>query len=1192
MAYTLFDRWNLNKKIPLGTSVYNDDFAPTRDRSHSTASFRRCIFTFKDCASEEAATAETRGSLQPFLTEVYGRIDEVLTLRSNTGLLVRLSCPPGVSCGSENIFQQQVQVLQTILKEDAEIMVMFTTPEPRHKCGSTKGSWFSPSIARAVPPTEVPAFWVSVLAPTRHSFGRMKARLAPGACVLVLANMLRYDYASSVGIVHEREASCILAEPGYLVKYAPTPDVSKAGGRVLSFKGMTESFEHLGDGHSRGFLLKYKVGAMGEVDAVFFLPENAGLMIRLCCPRGASCSTVKFFNAQMDTLVGILDTDATSMVNVKSYSAEEMQRFKELVNVGALLRLEVSFQRHDTVVEDSGKIKRLRSGVCSFSMTTTFDDYTLGNIADAVLYRDFAPARDRSHPEGGDILIYYDCHHEFEGTLDERGQLEIFYPSVFGVIDWVGCMVEGEGLVVRLACPPDIPCSVKALYARQMSTVEGVVALERTNSRAAGGLSWLGDADRPVPRLHVVPGCFYVELPVTPDDSMQDLLTVATVGSMCALWAFVCNVIEGGCASGRVYLAKKIARSFFYLPCPPEKCPDPPLSWFSTLFVSFHDHWPQILRTCVPFSGYSSTFTMWYLHAELGRKPSAEYFNSVLEIGPPNNPSCDVEDLYSAQLRVMQDIVKDGCSDLFQQGGSVGSSWFDLSHLNPELVEKPGVFYVVVRMRTKEAKQRIWSDLWTTTAMGKAIHVSVALECRVTYSVERPSRAYDMFAARYGLLRATFPVKREALEDVYNTDWDYNFDAARRHFQPVHSGQMLNVVLPMSVEIIIRRLAIGLVPFEKNGEWRNLFDTMDSSTLFSLICRSRDLAPIVSDYINHCMSPGGSASWLRPVPALSLTAPLSTTSTFPGVYHNFAVPPSVLDSIPNEVYSEIFTHLNLLDRIRLGRTSARGRAFASARPPMEFLMTVPPAELEYSNFTRLYLYTPREKFSWVLAFLQMTTPFTRLGTIKYGSPYGVSCVDGGQTLLDNADRELVVVRSCTSNSVQPLLIQPYSSWFGGLTQHGLWHGHPAATCRMKSLPNQHYVYLSHPAQRLTSMVTVRKLLRSGFRLSRHFNVAHVCPGDFRCPRTSRASFDDGCLALPFPDARFGGIPASSVLCDDQHVFWSLSGGGPCPKGSESCAAKAACIAGEYSDSAGLVWRMRWDSLYQTALRLSRLPEAD
>ncbi|KAJ7130740.1 hypothetical protein C8R43DRAFT_1133829 [Mycena crocata] len=466
-----------------------------------------------------------------------------------------------------------------------------------------------------------------------------------------------------------------------------------------------------------------------------------------------------------------------------------------------------------------------------------------------------------------------------------------------------------------------------------------------------------------------------------------------------------------------------------------------------------------------------------------------------------------------------------------------------------------------------------------------------------------------------------------ALEDVHNTNWDYNTDAAENFFRTTHCGVFLHDVLPAEIEARIRVLALARVTYEEDGAWAKVFSTMNSHSLFALVCRSADLAPIVVAYLtdstikfNEVVPPlldsvvEGSVGSHEAKPPCHLRMAAMGSSQAPWGGR------PVLDSVPNEVYSTIFTHLVLLDRSSLGQTSSRARTLAAASTQsaattifrqlglvlssirfmqsitscfitgsfVQYLLTLPPADLMDVKLTRLYFYASRGKFDWVVTYLRMTTPFTTLGRTIRRSKYSDSCVDGGQVLQDASERELVIVRSCTSNALDLVLQLPYSSWFGGLTHRGLWHGHPGPTCRMECMPNQPYVELRYPAAKLEAMVNVRKLLRSGFSLSRCLDERHLCPGESRCPRTSRISFDRACLSLVFPAACFGEEVSKTVLSNVQHVSWSLGAMGPCPKGYEVVRRETRTLTRAFSDTKSTVWRLRWDSFYRTALELSGL----
>ncbi|KAJ7130742.1 hypothetical protein C8R43DRAFT_957105 [Mycena crocata] len=780
MASTIVERWNLNKRMFLGGCSYYEEFAPTRDRTQNRDSESRCIFSFKDFAAEETATLETRGSLQPYLGDVYGTVDAVLPLLPpRKGLL----------------------------------------------CESIRGSWFAPRVARDISPA-THSFWVSIMAPTREGLGVMKSRVIPGKSILVYGNLLRYDYLDSDGVPFERmatldivsilqEARCTLAGGGYLSKYGPTPDLSKAGGCVLSFKGMSPAYEVHGDAYMRGFLRKYKVGAMGEVDDVFFMPD--GVTIRLKCPLRASCATTAFFDAQIAALEEILDTDRRTMgnfvgstwfdssrqwedavpkpgcfyrrhkINIKSDCEEELEWLKELVHNTALLRVLLCFQRHDRLDAGSGNyirsyslLAKMMTGLPSNMVAKKDAGYSHGRfaLAAAKYGRDFLPLRNQSC-DSHTYFLFKSYPDRVNGDLDRKKYLENYNALIFGHVNEV-FMTEDGSVFLRLERPKDATCAVADAYQNQLDCMKGILQEDSVDPGATVFVTWM-DCSALNEDMIPVPDCFYVmvnpmfgseivrklrvdrEIMMQTQISRVDKRSDAGLNVSYTLAAMTYDVHSVG------YFPRKVHCLFGYIcdlngqigccllgvisPVDPELPTSPgvphtsdnlsqilgggpspvlPLTMqaitsagtFSLALAEYgkdfvatrertHDgmslfYFRRIAPNFVDFEAPVKQELKQYVCNVFGiflgiyDLPTTGKFTTCIAIGRPPNPSCEVDDIYSKQIEVMKDIMR-----------------------------QDEISLVTLRARNKASKQRILSDLWVPGNVGRPMQAVVVMERRI-----------------------------------------------------------------------------------------------------------------------------------------------------------------------------------------------------------------------------------------------------------------------------------------------------------------------------------------------------------------------------------------------------------------------------------------------------------------------------
>jgi hypothetical protein len=342
-------------------------------------------------------------------------------------------------------------------------------------------------------------------------------------------------------------------------------------------------------------------------------------------------------------------------------------------------------------------------------------------------------------------------------------------------------------------------------------------------------------------------------------------------------------------------------------------------------------------------------------------------------------------------------------------------------------------------------------------------------------------------------------------------------------------------------------------PYDAKGYWPAILNGLDAATLLKLASRARTLSRVVMDHVRLTFGPGlNSACISCYLHFLLVTCCFSgIPSTVPALHFPSNAP---IDILPIELCLEVASHLKLVDRISLGKTSRFWRNMSSralqsavrdilstfdlchmdvqfmqcvtscvlAGPAIEYLMNGIPSELQLHSVERLHFYSPADSHDFAKDFFLSSTS---LRWRVWDTEYQDGPINGTNRtcILQSASGKVVkLFQSTTDNPMGPLACFPYTPLVGCATHAGLWHGHPRQTLNMFAMPNQPYIDVSDPSSRRHSMNLVSWFTNLGYALQVHCDSRHQCGTDALCPNTIRSSSDSGCAFLPFATTPFNG----------------------------------------------------------------------
>ncbi|KAJ7156449.1 hypothetical protein C8R43DRAFT_1125647 [Mycena crocata] len=432
---------------------------------------------------------------------------------------------------------------------------------------------------------------------------------------------------------------------------------------------------------------------------------------------------------------------------------------------------------------------------------------------------------------------------------------------------------------------------------------------------------------------------------------------------------------------------------------------------------------------------------------------------------------------------------------------------------------------------------------------------------------------------------------------VSNGNWDPFWDAVTLLPQPRYDWSSTFMDLGRSLEF--EMYAIRETPYNRSPRWAEILTPLGFGQLLRLALRAPWLMRAVAEHASVVMQ------------RVSRNSPIWIVHS--GSSSGVVVPASLvsadlLGELAFETCTEICAYLNLRERAQLAQTSHRNRCICAAalqsavddvlrlfglQPVqirllqagtmsviggeiLDFLMIHPPADLTDDSVSRLLLYVPQHQWYWPGCYFDRYTSFKEpegVGASPTADEGQESCVASTRLLMNAARKEILLVRSCSGNALDPVVCSPYSPRIGGLTHMGLWHGHPASTIGRLALPNAAYVDVSYSLARQYSLTWVRRLQAAGYLLLSFYPFRHTCGSSMACPASMRSSRDAGCLeSFFYPGIRIG--VDASVYPTDYVVHWTL-GGRVCPNlgtGIEDFA----------HDRRYAYWKVRWEALVAAA----------
>ncbi|KAJ7699763.1 hypothetical protein B0H16DRAFT_1484095 [Mycena metata] len=346
--YPLLDRLRADvfsaNKMFLANAVHGLDFAATRDRTFQGAacwSFKR--YNDFDVNRE----CPWRFPVRPYETNVFGRVDFIENHES--GSIVRLGRPTGVSCHVQRLFDKQFIQLQRMVEEDHD-----------HSGTVATADWFSPSFAGCRYSRQDGCFYVSIgrfvgastafkvgdnleleasfrFTQADHkrytvsvmdiwsladdeigkrgsdSFPRFVSSSAPRPAITGPMSNYTQEYIQSA-----KRSLAFIRYPDDLVA---TRDRSSAAGSSFSFKDLTvNTSQDLGEPGvvwpgrgKRGSEKRFQCNIFGEVRSAVTMEHTRSVSVELGRPAGATCAVVELWREQLRALREIVEGDSVDV---------------------------------------------------------------------------------------------------------------------------------------------------------------------------------------------------------------------------------------------------------------------------------------------------------------------------------------------------------------------------------------------------------------------------------------------------------------------------------------------------------------------------------------------------------------------------------------------------------------------------------------------------------------------------------------------------------------------------------------------------------------------------------------------------------------------------------------------------------------------------------------------------------------
>ncbi|KAJ7154981.1 hypothetical protein C8R43DRAFT_1126371 [Mycena crocata] len=365
--------------------------------------------------------------------------------------------------------------------------------------------------------------------------------------------------------------------------------------------------------------------------------------------------------------------------------------------------------------------------------------------------------------------------------------------------------------------------------------------------------------------------------------------------------------------------------------------------------------------------------------------------------------------------------------------------------------------------------------------------------------------------------------------------------AAISDVRPLNEISPEPVVLSPEIEAKL----VSLYATAYGPEWQAVFASLDTLVLYKLSLRARGVFDHVMQHADRFTGDSCHADETKPI-----ESPLEN-----------------IGRLNTEVYEEIMSHLTMRDRLSIGRTAKKYRAisgralqasitsllksFGLAHSHIRFMQTatgtvisgdaIPFLFNPSSTASTLLFVTPHDMYLWVIDFFRKMTGYACTGSIRRHKR--------GDGIAHSRDMEhsslrtrITIVRSWSSNALDPLPYLNVSHLMGGITHYGLWHANPGPTIHHVTIPSAEEMNLGNTTARMEAANVLTDYHRKGWKVELHSSAPHACGKSFSCPSTDRHTADDGCMHLPFPGKPYGApVFDGSVYPMSHSTAWSLGG---------------------------------------------------
>ncbi|KAJ7780001.1 hypothetical protein B0H16DRAFT_1711225 [Mycena metata] len=539
MPWTLGDRRRADvfraNKMFLTNAVHGLDFGATRDCTFQGAA----CWSFKRCTNFDVnMECPWRYPVRPYETKMFGQVDFIED--NESGSIVRLGRPTGVSCRLQHSFDNQIVQLQRMVEEDHD-----------HSGAVATSDWFSPSFAGSRYSREEGCFYISVGrfvgASTAFKVGdnlelEASFRFAQAdfkrftVTVIDIWSLgdseigkrgdgytcdINPGLAPLVFTEYTQAAKRSLAFSHYPDDLVATRDRSSAAGSSFSFKDLTSNASHHSDEPGvvwpgrgkRGSEKHFQCNIFGEVRSTVTMEHAKSISVELGRPTRATCAVVGLWEQQLRALREIVKGDSVDVGGACR---------------GSWFALEINI---DYRPGDTFRINFVAAPTNNYSTERMYCDLVdmmkTGQVIDALVwFQRFDIARGPGEPAARNYYAAarrvtrlpvdavsrkkdsYDCDildYEQEAGLFTRGELETYTPSFFGQ---VAAITRGANAHIKIKCPDNMRCSVKRKYRSQMAQLKATVDSDNIQLGGRVGSSWFADEANGMMQQD---GCAYIK---------------------------------------------------------------------------------------------------------------------------------------------------------------------------------------------------------------------------------------------------------------------------------------------------------------------------------------------------------------------------------------------------------------------------------------------------------------------------------------------------------------------------------------------------------------------------------------------------------------------------------------------------------------------------------------------------------